>query len=176
MTTTYEPSVKELYPELDSYMDEEGDYHSIDDDPEGFNAVGHTPKSADFYSGDAIVDDRYGPEHESDQLVDLPELLLAAKAFAHANQMAGLVAKQLRHRLNYRPAQNERERMFALGTHRYKRAVGHSGLKAMAIAEGIDPDQFEHDFGIARNNFYRMNKGETGQDYRKNLEKVSHES
>src|SRR4051812_33681884 len=105
MTTTHSPSVTEYLPSINSFLDDEGDVRPIDDDPAGFDAVGHTPKYSDFYRDDAVSDARY--DYDSTN-VDGPsvhlgqraiKLLQAVDMYSSASKLQGLIDSKDRPRI-----------------------------------------------------------------------------
>ncbi len=144
MTIIHSPSVKERLPAIQSYLDDEGDIHSIDDDVTGFDIEG-----ASYYDEFAEQDKvPVEPGVSVDLGLRATNLLLATDSFAKASMLRGFLSA------------NEREKIKAYGGEPAIQASIRRNLErgrqALRIGSGIDamlahPDMVPDEYGLPYN-------------------------
>ena len=153
----------------------DGDVRHPDDDPE-------LQPSADESSFEDLSNEAY--YEELAETADLPlavglneyreEQYLARAAYARAQRARGL-EQHLAYQSDTRDLRKIEERRLdhiRVGNNHFKRAFGYEAMKAFAIAQGQDLEDFEHEFAMARNELMQTNRGRKGELTRRRLQKV----
>lgn len=146
------------------YIDNDGDVRSPDDNPEGFEAVGYTPKGSDYTREDAVTD-------EYDQLeLEIPEneqlgvhvslgmratnLLAAIDAFSHVSMLQGFLRSNNRKKIIEYGGEEAISRAISRSNERGSRALrAGTGIDAMLASPDLVPDAdgTPYDEGLAAN-------------------------
>lgn len=167
------------------FIEIDGDVRHPDDDVQGFDAEGFTPKESSFSTDESIkISEEYEELADADELplainIDYyrEQQYLARKSFAKAHRNAGL-EKRLAHESDtrdLRPIEDKRREYMRVGDEHFKRAFGYEAMKAVAVAEGMDIEEFEHQFLMARNDLIRTNQGREGDFRRRRLRRMIRE-
>jgi hypothetical protein len=146
-------AIREILPAIDSYLDEDGDIHSLADDPDGFEAVGPTTFGQQADNESAIVDGREdlsGLESVGDVegvSVDLGErainLLAAVDSYNHASMLSGFLRSNNRTKIAQYGGEDAIRRAITRSNDRGRKALRRgTGIDAMLANPEMAADEY----------------------------------
>jgi hypothetical protein len=145
----------EMLPAVSSYIDDQGDIRHVDDNPDGFDAMGHIPKGQVENPEHAVIDEWYHPDREVPESEELGvyvgigeravNMLEAVKAYNHASMLRGLLRTKNRKKIIEYGGEESIRRLITQYTER--------GRKALSAGTGIDamlqkPDMILDGYGM----------------------------